>query len=273
MSTNNFLVTVTDLNILNLKVQNCTFLFPLQEFCCGYPLTFKVEDITISNSYLFINRLLTDEDLKKLQTIFKKLPNNIKGIIFRDLGVLELIKELNLKVEAIYYLAHNGLNYISINEYLDYVDSVVLSTDLTEKEIGKIIPKLKKKVVLFTFGLIEIMYSRRTLLSNFNRHFALENNNISNVVDSTTNKGFKVVENAYGTVFFSDKYYYNPSFFKVPNIKYYWLNPLFLDVTTISKVLAKLKKEEYDLTDLNLEVDPIFLKEKSISKLKSDNNE
>lgn len=274
MQTDKYLITVTDLKILDSsKVQNCTFLFPLQKFCCGYPLTFKLEDVIASNSYLLINRILTDNDLKKLKEILKNLNTNIKGIIFRDLGVLNIINELELNVKKVYYLAHNGLNYESINEYLNYVDSVVISTDLTKEEIEQILQKLHKKAILYTFGLIEIMYSRRNLLSNFNHYYNLEEKLVSNVQEPITKKGFKVVENEYGTIFYNDKYYYNANFFKNDNVLFYWLNPLFLSSEKILNIYENLVSGKIDLSNLDIEIDSVFLKQKSISKLKSDIDE
>lgn len=274
MVTNNYLITVTDHNLVNFlaKVQNCTFLFPLQDFCVGYERTFTLNEIEISNAYLLINRFLTDRDLRKLKAILSKNTLNIKGIIFRDLGVLELIKELKLDVQKIYYLAHNGLNYQSINEYLLDLDSVIISTDLTAQEITEIIPKLNKKVILYAFGLIEIMYSRRTLLTNFNKQFNEPLNKASHVIEPLTNKAFKVIENAYGTVFFSDKYYFAQELLNLVNLKYLWLNPIGLSVKQIKSLIDKLNNHDYDLSDLAIETSPIFLQQKSTYKLRSEDN-
>lgn len=269
MPTNNLLLTVTDLDLISdiKKVQDCTFLFPLEGFCCGYPKCYTLDQITESNSYLLINRILTDNDLADLKNMLICLPTNIKGIIFEDIGVLELINELGINIEKIYYMIHNGVNYQSINAYLKYVDSVVISSDITKEEITEILENVHKPCVVYTFGLLDLMYSRRTLLSNYNRYYDLPIKESANVVEPITKKSFKAYENANGTIFYSGKYYYTNDFFNISNVKYNWVNPIFMDKKTVLNLINEISEGNYNL---NLETDPIFLNQKSIISIKGD---
>ncbi|MBR1413563.1 MAG: U32 family peptidase [Bacilli bacterium] len=266
MQVNNILLTVTDKELLK-KVQDCTFLFPLEGFCVGYEQCFKISEIKISNAYILINRILDDKDLNVLENILKSIPNNISGIIFEDLGVLELINELNLNVKKIYYMIHNGLNYQSINEYLKMVDSVIISSDITKEEINEILDKTNKPCIIYTFGLNDLMYSRRTLLSNFDRYHNLEIKRVSDITEPINNYKFKVMENDFGTIFYSGKYYYNKDLMLHKNILYNWVNPLFLDTDIVVELVSRIINNQ-DLDNLNIELDNTFLNKKSIVNIK-----
>lgn len=203
-------------------------LYPLKSFCVGYPLEFAIEKI---DDYVLINRLLTNADLLKLSSILAK--NTFKGIVFEDLGILELIKDLN--VTKILMLSHIGNNVVSINYYLDYVDSVIVSTDITKNEIAYILKNSKKPLVLPTFGLIPLMYSRRKLLSNYE---LFHNQKCSNpLVASINDKEFKIWENEYGTVFYTKQYYFLDNYKEYDNVLGYFYNPIFLNPQEILKVL------------------------------------
>ena len=99
MKLNNYLVTVNNLEIIDelKKVGVSTFLFPLKDYTVGFPNTFLITDIKEENSFIFINRILTSDEIDNLKLIINNLPNNIKGIMFDDLGILEIVKDLNIK--------------------------------------------------------------------------------------------------------------------------------------------------------------------------------
>lgn len=227
--------------------------YPLKSFCVGYEYEFPIEKI---DDFVLVNRLLTDDDLINLEKILVK--SKIKGIIFDDLGIIELVKDY--PITKILLLNHLGNSEKTINYYLDYVDSVVTSCDLTKDELAFILKKAKKPLVLNMFGLVPLMYSRRNLLTNYSIH-----NNIAyqNILDTTINdKGFKVIENQYGTVFYTQKYYFLDNYLDYDNVLYYYLNPVFLSNEDIKKII----KEDFR----NLDTFPFLLNEETIYKLKGD---
>ncbi len=125
------------------EVDKATFLFPLEGYSVGYPVTFK--------------------------ELFRNFPKNIKGIVFEDLGVIDLVKDLD--ITKILWQNHLNNSYLSVNGFLKYVDSVMVSTDITEEEIKLIISKADKPLTLYVFGYVPVMYSRRHLVSNFNLNY------------------------------------------------------------------------------------------------------
>jgi len=160
-----------------------------------------------------------------------KLPSNIKGIIFDDLGVLQIIKDL--KIEKILYLTHFNNNSESVNIYLDYVDTVILSTDITKGEIEYIINKSKKDISLFVFGYISAMYSRRLLIDNYSKFYNLDK--VNPLLIENTNHKFLVYENEYGTVLYYNKIFNGLELLNL-NAKYYFINSTFLNIDDIKNV-------------------------------------
>lgn len=204
--------------------------YPLKSFCVGYPFEFDISNI---DDFVLVNRLLTDEDLNILKNIL--INRKIKGIVFDDLGILEIVKDL--KITKILLLNHLANSVRSINYYLDYVDSIVTSSDLTQNEIKYIMERAKKPLILNTFGLIPLMYSRRNLLTNYSIH-----NNLAyqEVLDTTIGEAsFKVFENPYGTVFYTQKYYLLDNYLDYPNVLYYYFNPVFLSREEVLEVLKE----------------------------------
>lgn len=251
------LIVVTDINVIDdLRAKGDVILaYPLKSFCVGYPLEFSIDQI---DEFVLINRILPDNDIQKLNEILSSA--NIKGIIFDDLGVIEVVKDLN--IEKILMLNHLGNNSRSINYYLDYVDSIITSTDITKKELKFIMAKAKKPLVLNTFGLVPLMYSRRNLLSNFAVHNDLA---YKNILDATINEDyFKVYENPYGTVFYTQKYYYLDNFEDYDNVLYYYFNPVFLNKEEILAVV------NLDMSHIN--TFSFLLDHETYFKLKGGNN-
>lgn len=246
------LITVTDRKLItDLREQTDVLLvYPLKSFCVGYPIEFEIQEI---DGFILVNRILDDNDLDKLQN--ELLKTNAKGIIFDDLGIIELVKNLN--IEKILLLNHLGTNVRSINYYLEYVDSVVISNDLTEEEIRYIVTNSNKKLVVNVFGLKELMYSRRLLLSNYANYYNIDN--VRELDASILDKGFKIVENDYGTKFYSSKYYDGLSLLDLDNVLYFWYEPMFLKIEEIYRVL--------DGDTSNISTTPLFLQEKTYYKV------
>ena len=138
----NKIVTVTNKSLaLKLKEKEVTLLYPLSSYCTGYEEYFDINEV---DDFCLVNRILNDDDLDNLEKILKN--SNIKGIVFDDLGLIQIIKDM--PIVKILLLDHIACSTSSINYYLDYVDSVVVSNDLTKKEIQNITLNAKKKVVI-----------------------------------------------------------------------------------------------------------------------------
>lgn len=245
------------------KVGITTFLFPLLDFCVGYEREFsfvEIENIEEENKYILINRIL---DCKAVDLLYKVLESvkNIKGIVFEDIAVYQIVKKLGLDVELIYFPNHFNTNIGSINFFLERVDSIFVSNELTKEEIKYITEKANKEVVLQVFGYNQAMYSRRLLLTNFSHEFEVPLHNPNTLIERVSKISFKAIENKYGTVLYSGHIFNGLELTKMSNVKYFYINTTFIPLEDIIAILNG------DLPS-NLVTSKGFLDKETIYKLK-----
>lgn len=261
MKKNKLLVLVTnDTLVKKIKESNITFLFPVENFCVGFPKTFKIEEIPVGG-YLFLNRILDSNEIKKAKELIKNLPDKIKGIVFDDIGLLNILRE-NKKVERILFLNHMNCNTNSINCYLKYVDSVVVSTDITKEETKEILKNSKKPLVTYLFGHVNIMYSRRKLLTNYKIHFKEQLKELKILEETTSKHKIRAIENEYGTVIYTNEPFNNLEL-RNEEMLYGLINTLFLKDEEVIEIIKSndALKEKYTYAYLSEEETIFRLKE------------
>lgn len=249
MTKNKNLILVTNDTLVEKINKECqessnTFLFPIENFCVGIPKTFKLEEIT-EESLIFINRLLDKDGIENFKVLLKNLPKNIKGIVFDDIGILNILLETKSTLTKILFLNHANCNYESINAFLEYVDSVVISTDITTEETKEILKRAKKPLVVYAFGHVAIMYSRRTLLSNYNKHFKTNIDNEITLKEGISKEEVKAIENIYGTVIYTNNPFNNLKLRKEDNILYNLINSVYLHDEEVISII----NSESDMSD------------------------
>ena len=262
----NILIYVDKLEYIDdyRKAGVSAFLFGLEEFCVGYN-TYSlsvIKDIEVSNKYLLINRVLDCKGIDKLKDILKNI-SGIKGIVFEDIGVLNVINDLKLDVEKILFQNHFGTNKDSINFWLDRVDSIFVSNEITYNEIDYICKNSKKELVLHLFGYNQVMYSRRLLLSNWSEEFNIEKKCTNVISDVATCIKFRAMENEYGTVMYSENIFNGSRLLNLDNVKYYYVNTTMVDHSIVMDFLNN-KEHSNELEDNG------FLDRETIYKLKKE---
>ena len=255
----NKLVTVINREIINdlRGINGVDLLYPLKSICVGYEIEFSIDEI---DGYILVNRILEDKDLNLLEKLLAN--SKAKGMVFDDLGIIEIVKDLPMT--KILLLDHIATNYESINYYLEYVDSVIVSNDLTKDEIEEILKKANKPLVVNVFGLKTLMYSRRLLLSNYAIYHNLK---IERKMDATisSSKYFKIIENDYGTKFYAGKYFNGLELLNYSNVLFYWYDLIDLEP---DKILSLIKDNKID--DINS--DMLFLDKPTIYKVSDIND-
>lgn len=242
-----------------------TFLFALEGYCVGYN-TYSLEEINkikVSNKYVLINRVLESKDIDELREKLPKL--NVDGIVFEDVGLFNLIKELRMNVKTILFQNHFNTNSFSVNFWMDRVDSVVISNELTYSEIKKIVNNSKKSVVLNLYGYNQVMYSRRLLLSNWSEEFNIPYKDKNIIEDIATHVRFRAFENEYGTVMYSDKIFNGKELLDLDNVLYFYVNSMMIDHNDLINYLKDVNR------DRNKNEDDGFLNKPTIYKLKERN--
>ena len=199
------LININNLNDINeyKKIGINNFLFAVKDLSIGYT-SYDLENIP-TDSYLFINRVFDTEGINIFKSKLEQI-KQYKGVIFEDLGVYHLLKDTG--VELIWFQNHFTTNYQSMNYYLNNgCTSAVVSNEITLDEITEIANKAVKKVVINIFGKNQIMYSRRTLMTNFNKHNNLRDIKDAYIYEKISNNEFNIEENEYGTVVFNSTYF------------------------------------------------------------------
>ncbi len=248
---NNIILLIDNLDIIKKakEVGITTFLFPMADYSVGYEITYNISDIN-EEAFLLINRNLDNNDIDQLKEVLKNIPSNIKGIVFEDLGLINILKGTNLL--KIYNAKHLNCSTNSVKQMLKYVDSVILSTDLIEKEITTIINHTDGLSSIYAFGLNQIFYSRRTLISNYDKEYNLSSNKSINVLEDLSKQYFKVVENDYGTVFYTGKFYNALRLLEHNNVKHFFINLAYLDSNNQNSLLDNFSNSIYNVDNLSI---------------------
>ncbi|MBQ8659681.1 MAG: U32 family peptidase [Bacilli bacterium] len=261
----NILIYVESLEYIEdyRKAGVSAFLFALEDYSVGYK-TFSLEEIKkcdVSNKYLLLNRILDCKAIDELKNIFKNI-DGVKGIVYEDIGVYNLIKELNLDIELVHFQNHFGTNLGSVNFWLDRVDSIFISNENTKEEILNIVSKAKKEVCLHLYGYNQAMYSRRLLLSNWSQEFNIEYKNSNLLSDVATGVKFRAIENEYGTVMYSENVFNGKDIYGLDNVKFYYVNTMMIPHYQVMDFLTNIDR------DFIAGEDDGFLNKETIFKLK-----
>ena len=240
MKKEKILINIENLNEIEdyKKIGINNFLFAVDYFSIGYN-SFNINEIkdVKGNIYILINRILNTSDVEKLKSM-KNDFLNFKGMIFEDIAVYNIFR--NDDIELIWNQSHFATNYSSINYWLELTNSSVISNELTKEEINEILNKSHKNLILNVFGKNPSMYSRRTLLTNFNNNFKLSDNKDVILKESITNNSFNAKESEFGTFIFNNTYFnYIPYLneFNNDKILFYLIYPNGLNFNEISKYI------------------------------------
>lgn len=231
----NYLVIVdSKAKINDLRALNVNLVMPLKSFSVGYSETLELEEIQ-SDDYILVNAEFDNQMLSD----FKKLINGkkIKGILFNDLGLIEILNKQG--IETILINNHLLTNYESVNMMLSFVNTVLISTDITNEEVKNILRLSSKPLVVYGFGLINIMYSKRHLLTNYAKYQQIEYKN--NLEINNGDKHLLVIENSLGTVIYDLPYLDNLQISNEANIKYILINSLELTINELKQIIINNK--------------------------------
>ncbi len=204
MKNNYLIIPKNNDDVLKLRSSGFeTFLYPLDSFSVGFSNYFNIDDIITDEIFFYINKLLTSSEVDDLVHFFDLYEKKIAGIVFEDIGLVVACQKFKFK--KILFSNHFILNSKSINIYLQYVDSLVISPDLTLTKINNILKESDKKLCIYGYGHLNMSYSRRKLLSNYFDYYELPKNN--NVIIKNTEHEFLLNENDAGTVIYNKKIY------------------------------------------------------------------
>ena len=234
--------------------------------------TIKDKDIFIS-----LNKNMHNKDLPLVEDILKKLNNyNVKGVLFYDIGVLNIYKRLNLNYDLVWNQEHLSTNYNTINYYNSCgARYAYISSDITIDEIDTIIEKSKSKLMVTLFGYLPMFVSKRHIVKNYLEYFNLKDNSKVNYIKKE-GKTYPIIDSDIGTSVYSNNILNGLMGVIRLNIDYIVLNSFnidedkFIEVIKMFKSVTKDNFKEYNdkLNSMFSNIDNGFLNTKTIYRVK-----
>ncbi len=239
------------------KKEFYTFALPLKGYSIGYDTYFTLEEINKYSSkftvFVIMNKLL-HRSIEEFKILYSKFNDNIKFIV-EDIGLVNVIDKNRLILNE----NHIESNYSSINYlYKLGISSIVLNNDLTIGEINEIRKKCKSKLFFFLITRNMLMYSRRKLLTNYNKHYKIESNTNRAVIDEKVSGiSLEIMEDEdASTIRMRRLYSANKYIEDMEKLDY-----LIIDTNTMSDIELKVTLEYYSDSRLTsiLNADNYFL--------------
>lgn len=279
---NKVLLTVNTIDEIEVyhKLGVKNFAMPLANFCIGFEASFTMKEILELSFkydiYVIINRILNSKEIDEFKNLTEDLMyTNIKGVIFSDLGVFKVLRDQFLTYELIWNIRHFGTNSQSINHWLNQgCSSVIVASEITKENVNNILAKAQKPLIIDFFGYNMASYSRRKLITNYNKFYKQNLDNKINLKLINNDLSLLTYETDYGTSFFAGNIYSAALLFPniyEHNIKNIFINTSFIDKEVIIKIINLIKNNKIDeINDLLPNIDEGFLNRKTIYKLKDD---
>ena len=212
--------------------------------------------------YIALDNFISEDEKPLLYEYFDFLNEmNVDGIYFHDLGVISVAKGYGMLKKLIYdgkTVLCNSLDTAFI--LANGIDSVVLSREITLKEIKDIIHKNAGKVDLQIFGHLRMSYSKRKFLKNYfneiNKDYDYLNKETLYLVEEKRDYKMPIVEDENGTYIYTD--YILEMFNEINDLKTYLkrgiVDTLFIeDDSLIVQVCRDYKRISQENKDFILE--------------------
>ena len=162
---------ITDLSLYKERKID-TFIIGLEDYAINYPST-NLETIKeLSKDYhLFIavNKNIFNSELTDVLEKLKELAKlDIEGVLFYDIGILNLVIENNIDLNLVWHQTHMVTNYNTCNYYYEKgVKYGFVANEITLDEIIEINSKSDMQLMVEVFGYPIASHSRRLLLTNY----------------------------------------------------------------------------------------------------------
>lgn len=239
--------------------------------------------------YISFNQLIHDERINEVENILKELSLlNINGLLYDDLGILQIVKENKLNINLIWANTHQVTNYTTINNYEKLgVIGAFISPDITLTEILEIRENTNCKLFVPIFGKFEIFSSNRFLLSNYLKYINEEESNKTHYIENNNTK-YPIYEDNNGAHIINGNILNGLSEYinlLENNIDYcvinsYDINNIELVLNNFNKVKDMYERNNIDRDIINSleqkltnDINKGFLYTETIYKVKSDVNE
>ena len=116
-----------------------------------------------------LNRIFLEDELKDVKDFISRYKNN--KFLVHDLGVIQIMKELNVLSNVIYEASTMVCNSLDLEIYNSLgFDAVAMSNEIPVIDVIESYKKTKANIFYHVFGLKSMFYSKRRLLTLFELH-------------------------------------------------------------------------------------------------------
>lgn len=164
----------------------------------------EIRKKTKKEIFISINRNLFNEDIEPLKKILLEIDKiKIQGILFYDLAILQLKKDLNLKVNLVWNQTHMVNNYMTCDYYFSKgVKYALLGKEITLEEIITILNKSKITCMVEVVSKACIAFSKRKLLTNYYHDLGKDGCKELDILEKVSKVDYEVREEQDGTGFY-----------------------------------------------------------------------
>ena len=259
------------------------FIIGIKDMCVNNNYSIDITDLDVLNKindkdiFINLNKNMHNSDLEVVRDILIKLNNyNIKGVLYYDVGVLNIYNSLDLNYDLVWSQEHLTTNYNTINYWNSFgVNYAHISSDITEEEIIKITENSKAKLMVNLFGYLPMFVSKRHIVKNYLEYFNLSDNSGVNYMYKE-NKTYPIIDNNIATMVYSNNILNGIKSSLNIDVEYIILNSFnieldkFIDIINMFKTVNKDNIDEYNnkINNMFTNVDYGFLNTKTIYRVK-----
>ena len=246
-------------------------------FCIDIEELYLLNKLKDKDIFISLNKNMHNKDLEVVKEILIKLNNyNIKGVLYYDVGVLNIYNKLDLNYDLVWSQEHLTTNYNTINYWNSKGSKYAyISSDITEEEIIKITKKSKSKLLVTLFGYLPMFVSKRHIVKNYLEYFKLNDKSNINYIEKEE-KTYPIIDNSIGTQVYSNNILNGIKSSLNINVDYIVLNSFQLELDKFMSVIEMFKSvnkgnvEEYNekINNMFTNIDNGFLNTKTIYRVK-----
>lgn len=219
--------------------------------------------------FISLNKNMHNNDLLYLKNTLLELSKlNIKAILYYDISIVNIKKELNLNIELVWSQEHMTTNYYTANYWYDKkVNYMHLSSEITIDEMKSIKENTKMILLADGFGYIPMFASRRPLVKNYLKTFNLNDNSKINYLFKE-NKTYPIIDSETGTVVYTDKPLNIIKELINIEMDYIILNSFNVEKQLFKNILDLINDKKYEKINNLLETSTYFLNKETVYKVK-----
>lgn len=180
-----YLITVHNLNNLEMLNEADGYIIGNSLFSVRLTNSFTSDEINTmidyakkhsKEIYLSLNKMFYDHDFPVLDDFLNKINvNDLTGIIASDLGLIHFLFSKKLNSKIIWQgetLSTNRFDFNFLEKF--NIKGSFVAKEITLEDILDIGKHKKYKLYLLGHGYFNMFYSKRKLISNFNKHYNLD---------------------------------------------------------------------------------------------------